>query len=215
MFNFVVALPCEATPIIQHYGLKKITDRAYKIYAKDPVYLIISGIGKTAAAAATAYLHALQHSTLYPAWLNVGIAGHQSLDIGEIFLAHKITEHSTNKTFHPEVAFSPPCEISDLITTDHAESEYPLAVAYDMEASGYFSAATRFTIPELIHSTKIISDNETNLAETITKSGVSELINARLETIDAIKKLLESLASEAKSLNDDAGPKELHPISRK
>ena len=56
MLNFVVALPCEARPIISHFGLQALDSPAgFRLYNRERMRLIVSGAGKIPAAAATAY----------------------------------------------------------------------------------------------------------------------------------------------------------------
>ena len=84
MIHFVVALPAEGKPLIDRYGLRRRTLRSdYPIYEGNDITLIVSGIGKVAAAAATACLHASTNDHRPGVWLNVGIAGHSQRPVGE------------------------------------------------------------------------------------------------------------------------------------
>ncbi|MEO0417063.1 MAG: hypothetical protein AAF226_19170, partial [Verrucomicrobiota bacterium] len=62
---WVVALRPEANPIIQHWGLKHsaaLSSGSFQVFAhpdKNNHFLIISGVGKVNAAAATAWLAAV------------------------------------------------------------------------------------------------------------------------------------------------------------
>ena len=56
MINIIIAIQCEAKPLLKHYGLKGSTDHGpFRIYEGEDMRLILSGIGKIAAAAATSY----------------------------------------------------------------------------------------------------------------------------------------------------------------
>ena len=84
MIHFVVALPAEGKPLIDRYGLRRRTLRSdYPIYEGNDITLIVSGIGKVAAAAATACLHASTNDHRPGVWLNVGIAGHSQRPVGD------------------------------------------------------------------------------------------------------------------------------------
>ena len=54
MINLVVALPAEARPLINHYGLNdKQTHAAFALHRNKDMTLVVSGPGKASAAAAT------------------------------------------------------------------------------------------------------------------------------------------------------------------
>ena len=46
---------------------------------------------------------------------------------------------------------------------------------YDMEASGFFLAANKFSTKELIHSLKIVSDNESLSSQTFSKEEIKRI----------------------------------------
>ena len=56
MINILTALPCEAKPLIHHYRLNGRQVHGFRIYENSDMRLIVSGIGKVAAAAACACL---------------------------------------------------------------------------------------------------------------------------------------------------------------
>ena len=54
MLRFVVALAAEARPLIARYRLERLSSAAaFPLYRRGAAALVVSGIGKTAAAAAT------------------------------------------------------------------------------------------------------------------------------------------------------------------
>ena len=74
MIHLVVALRAEARPLIEHFRLRGEPERSpFALYQGDAMRLVISGVGRVAAAGATAHL-----ATRYPesraAWLNFGMA---------------------------------------------------------------------------------------------------------------------------------------------
>ena len=77
--------------------------------------LIVAGKGKCAAAAACAYLQGLEPKSKH-IWLNLGIAGHGSLRVGEPILAHKVTDAATNVAWYPPLLSTPPYQTVALIS---------------------------------------------------------------------------------------------------
>lgn len=201
MLNIIVALKCEAKPLIQHYGLKHVPgNHPFPVYEKDGIILTISGPGKVASAAATAFIYTLlgQHSN--SGWLNLGIAGHKSRSIGQGVLVHKITDNAANKNWYPSIVFTPQCESVNLITIDQKKDQYHENAIYEMEAAGFFEIASRFSTTELIHCYKVISDNQFNPVTNITEELVIELIFANLAEIDIILTEIRNLSATLKSL---------------
>ena len=201
MINFVVALQAEARPIIDAFKLQKRGNTmGFSIYSKDSINLIISGIGKITAATATAYLQGIisskknnyTNSNISPAWLNIGIAGSSQDKVGHDILAHRIIDKSNNLNYYPTLSFKTPCLTADVITVDEPEINYNSNAVYDMEAAGFFIAASQFSSSELIHCYKIISDNKVSSTDKITKSFTTELIHNKMATIiDIVSKLSE------------------------
>ncbi len=160
MLNLVIAHPAEARPIIEHFALEKAdTNGPFRILANNRLRLIISGLGKIAAAAAGGYLHHFAGSARHEAWLNVGIAGHADLEVGAIRLAHKVSDVALQRNWYPQRVFPAPCPGEEVRTVDHPEREFADTVVYEMEASGFYATCTHFSTVELIHVLKIISDN--------------------------------------------------------
>lgn len=187
MTFLVVALQSEAKPLVRHLGLEGSDARApYRIYRRDDVSLVVTGIGRVAAAAASAYLFAGQDEAWDRSWINIGIAGHGDLQIGEARLADKISEAATNRSWYPSLVFDPPVATSDLITVDAPESDFSSNALYDMEASGFFSTASRFTVVELIQVLKVVSDNRREKPDRLSASEVSRLIESHLPAIDTV-----------------------------
>ena len=57
---------------------------------------------------------------------------------------------------------------------------------YDMEAAGFFFVASRCMALEFVHCYKVISDNRSTLASTVTPNRVRQLIGDRLADIDIL-----------------------------
>ena len=90
MLIWVIALHCEAKPIIDFYRLKKTTaHKGFDLYQNQHMQCVISGIGKINAAAATAWVAALNQDQPSLAWINSGTAGGAEHALGSIFWVSK------------------------------------------------------------------------------------------------------------------------------
>jgi hypothetical protein len=197
MINLVVALPAEARPLIDFYRLgDKTTIGTFRVYQHADMSLIISGPGKVAAAAATALLAGRNTPGKQIAWLNIGIAGHATYSTGQSLHAHRITDHATGKSWYPPQLFDLPTTTGSLLTVDAPENNYCQDVAYDMEASGYYAVASRFSSMELVQCFKVISDNREQPTATITAKSCTQLVTQKLDEIDLLVRALVSLAQE-------------------
>lgn len=199
LLNIVVAHTLEAKPLIAMLGLKKQNHQSpFALYRNDKgTSLIIAGIGKLAAAAATGYLAALQDSseTAVKAWLNLGIAGHQTAELGSGLLAQKLTDQATGSCFYPPMLLTG-FATSDVITVDEPELEYPVDAAYEMEAFGFYAVASRLVTSELVQVFKIVSDNPSNPVKDIDAKLIQHWIKAQRAEIEKLILDLDELAQE-------------------
>ena len=102
MINLVVALPAEARPLIKHYSLnRQQAHDAFPLYRNERMALVVCGPGKIAAATATTWLAELIPGKQRAAWLNIGVAGHATHDIGTGLLVNRISDHASNKSWYP------------------------------------------------------------------------------------------------------------------
>jgi|TARA_B100000315_G_scaffold92020_1_gene84767 nucleoside phosphorylase len=203
--NFVVALFCEAKPIITHFNLSKSESTLFKLYSNQnhSIWLIISGIGSSASSRATKHLALASGADMGTAWLNIGIGGHDNLPLGKAILAHKITDFSMGKTWFSQLVFDPPCLTASVKTVEKPDFNYPDDNVVEMEASGFFSAAESFSTREIIHCMKIISDNSQSSADKITAAMVDELISRNLSIIKELVKKLQFLSMKEQERTSD------------
>ena len=99
--RWLVALRAEAKEIISQYELKSFEHEGpYQIFKskKYDIWLIISGIGKVNAAAASAYLFLKSKATPWSIWINFGIAGFEK-NYGTIFKIKKCKLLNKNKVY--------------------------------------------------------------------------------------------------------------------
>jgi len=205
MIHIFCALPCEANPIIQHYKLIELKDfDLHRLFiCKNNKYsLTITGIGKLNTASAVSYHHACLKTKPSDIWLNIGIAGHTSITIGEARLVNKISEQQDNKTWYPQIVFKAPCKSIDLITLEKTSIEYQDSL-FDMEASAFYQMAIRLGTTELIHCFKIISDNKEHPASELNANKVKQLITAQIQTIEKLLDCLEPLSEEIRAINSE------------
>jgi len=202
VINLVVALACEAKPLIQAYSLKKSSTMAvFPLYVSADMLLIVSGVGKINAAAATAVLATFAANLPTQgliAWLNIGVAGHRNRAIGDEFLALKLVDGETKNAYYPTWLEKLPCQTDNLLTVSKAIDNLPDDYAVDMEASGFYPIALKYSCVELVHIYKVISDNAKDDYRNISAASVKNLINERLNTI---KKVVSQLVLVCNSMN--------------
>jgi hypothetical protein len=179
------ALECEAKPFIQYFNLKKEQNNmVFSRYSHGSIILTISGIGKTAMAAAVAHTFALFPKARTPVIINIGIAGHKSQPIGDLFLASKVSDNDSGKRFYPHLMGNNLPLSCEVITSSKPCTNYNLDALADMEASAFYEVAVKFSSNELIHCIKVISDNESKSIKDIRPSLVIEWISCHLASID-------------------------------
>ncbi len=201
MLCLVVALAAEARPLVAHYRLRALDGHPYRICAGEQTHLIVSGIGKVAAAAATAYLRALIGG-VPAAWLNIGIAGHGSQAVGTALLAHKVVDAASGQPFYPTFTAPPPCRTTLLHTVDRVQPATG-HVAYDMEASGFCETAQHFATSERVHCLKVVSDNPQSSYQALNAEKVEVLIEAQLDMVAHVGEHLQSLSQQLHALHAD------------
>ena len=187
MINLVVALPAEARPLIKHYDLiHKQTHTAFPLYSNEGMALVVSGPGKVSAAAATAWLAGLAGESRRAAWLNIGIAGHATHDIGTGLLVNRITDRASNRSWYPPQVHDLDIAANRLLCTDAPENDYGSDALYDMEASGFYPAACRFSSGELAQCFKIVSDNRQQSTAQVNAKLCTQLLYGQLQEIDRV-----------------------------
>lgn len=205
MINIVIALHCEAKPIIETLKLKKISDQKtlFPIFVnKDKtVNLIISGVGKIKSAIASTYLGLWAKNKSHACFLNIGIAGAQKLNIGEILLINKLSEASTKRNWYPFTAHLKINQRSSLITHDVPQTSYPDTDLVDMEGTAFYQAATSFVLQEQVQILKIISDNSMDTQQGLNEIKVKELIQGNIDVISNFISQLSNFSASEAALN--------------
>ena len=184
MLIWVCALHCEAKPVIDRYRLKKShADSAYDLYLNQDMICIISGPGKLASAAATAWVAAREPGGA-PAWINLGTAGAAEHEIGSIFQLHQVIDADTGQRLYPAITETPILAGHAGLCLSQPSTEYRAEYLFDMESSGFLQSALRFSSAELIRCIKLVSDNRREQVGR-DRGRISGLIQAQMESIDA------------------------------
>lgn len=200
LIHFMVALPCEAKPLVRHYRLSRlINETAFPIYRNKSISLTVTGAGIPAMAAGVAYTYALSGKIMTAAWLNIGVAGHPDLPLGEACLAHKITDRERGRSWYPPIIVKPPCRTESLITCSRVQSDYEQNALYDMEASGFYETACRFSNSERVQCVKVVSDNRASRADLLQADQLTELLENRIDLIDTLVEQQKQLAVDVRS----------------
>lgn len=195
MLYLHTALAAEARPLLDHFSLRAIQPAApFPLYENPDLRLVVSGVGRTAAAAAIAYVCARFADQPGP-WLNVGLAGHASAALGSPFVVHKAYDPSDAQTYFPIFPFALPCATTALYTVDQPTSTYPTEGLCDMEGSAFLQTAQRFVPSELAHSLKVVSDNEQHPWSDADRRQMTAMIASHLPLVDALRGALESVAA--------------------
>ena len=198
--NILVALSCEAKPLVDYYRLTKKVTTGFSYFSRAAdqkfpfnIHLVVSGLGARNMAAACGWLGANSKKNNC-VWLNVGVAGHKEYQLGEIVRINKASEMGSAKSFYPALVAKWPDMSTALISYPEVCTDYPVNAAVDMEGYAFFEVAIKFSSAELVQSLKIISDNSRNGIEVINAASVSGLIADKIETINSFsKKLLDLL----------------------
>ena len=204
MIHFICALKSEAQAIIKYFELTHLQgNEPYHIYLNKnkQISLTLSGIGKIAAAAATAFTFSRLQCGQDEIWLNLGIAGHKNHAIGEIYLCHQIEDAGNNRRWYPQLVFDTEIRREKLLTLDKPSIDY-MDCLFDMEASGFISTASKFSRLELIHSLKIVSDNTVHPAAKMSVARILSLISPQLDAINVLMGQLLTLSNEIRTEPD-------------
>ena len=205
MLIWVCAFHAEARPVIEHWRLKKMPAGApFDCYRGDDVACVLSGAGKIAAAAASAWAGASLGGAGTVAWINLGIAGADKPKIGATFQLDQIVDADSGERHYPVLLGSAPLPTATCISLARASFDYHPEHLYDMEASGYFSAASRFSSAELVQAIKLVSDNrEDSIARN--RGQISDAIAAQLPALEAEAERLQQLASRIDTPEHEPG----------
>lgn len=165
----VCALYIEAKPFIHHYKLKPIpSPSGIQVFKNKNLILVISGTSKVASACATTY--ALTKFSDIQNTINIGLCGSFKHTIGTLLSIDQILDHDTQRSFYPDihksdiqresiVTVSRPITDQKSLVISHWGDGNNRITNFDMEAAGFYEAASNFLHTHQIHILKIVSDH--------------------------------------------------------
>lgn len=194
--RWVVALKEEAKTIIELYRMKIIDGRnLYPIYKNfdGTHWLIVSGMGKQNAAAATAYLYSVSSASDSASWINLGIAGCGIGKYGDLCLVDKISDNSLQNRYPITI---PKINLPRmaLFTTDVPMNDYSSKELIDMEGIAFYEIASKLTSNEFICLMKVISDGPQNNIKALNRTKIIDLIDLNISDIKKIVSYYEKLS---------------------
>jgi len=206
LVNLVVALPAESKPLRKWFQLKPVRHTKNVYQSEEELRLLVTGMGRNNVKQSFGRLGSGGTSSQFSlAWLNVGIAGHRELPVGETMIANKISCAESAKSVFPTPVLSGK-NYGEVITVDEPELDYPQNAAYDMEASAFWNIASSNGALDLIQCCKLVSDNPSNGVEKITTELIEEIFHAASEEIRQHVDILRELALKQQQLASDPIP---------
>jgi len=182
--------------LVKAWQLRKLpsADHPFGIFVGEDRAVIVTGIGKINMAGAMAYVMAIFNKPQSPVLINLGIAGQRKEILGTPCLGHKIVDSESGRCFYPQMPFSVPCKTYTVVTTNQPNNDYPAGEMLEMEAAGFYEMAVKFSVSELAHVIKVISDNTqspiANINETLVERWIAEcvpLIDSLLEPLTNLR----------------------------
>lgn len=202
MLHIICALKPEAAPLLTHFDLQRTPGPA-RVYSNPEagISLTLSGIGATAAAEAVARTRACFNADRTHAWLNLGIAGHADLPLGQAAFVNKVTDAASGRTWFPSRVFPITIPSCGLVTLQQPDSNYGEELS-DMECAGFFQAAGGCATLELVQALKIISDNAEQPMDKVNPALISRLLAQNLPVIGELAGQLLALSALQQRLQE-------------
>lgn len=214
MFFLICALPAEAKPLIHALSLRKdqVSYAPYETYFSEDssCMLVISGTGPIAAASAVTYLLTKNgFDEKKDFLLNFGCCAGSS---SGLYLINKITDSVSGRSFYPDMSYDLssaglPLSSEKALTTCYqvvSDLEDPDRL-YDMEASGIYSAASRFAPPQRMLFLKFVTDQgvDGSASKRITASEVTAAAESYVPAIRALMDLLSQVRETVLPFDSD------------
>lgn len=207
-----IALHAEARPVIERFRLKQDASSGLPVFRRDEVWLTVTGTGSMKSAIATTCLLTRVERDEDTVLFNLGIAGHTQkagkgpVLVGDRFLANKITERSTGRSFYPDLLARTPLAESAVTTVerplDRADAGTVEPGLADMEAAGFYQAAATFLPPHRIGCVKVVSDHLDT--RRLDKNTVGELVAGTLDEFEATVAVYRSIDDGGKDVLTEA-----------
>lgn len=185
MLIWMCALRCEAKPVIDFFRLKKSNQhKTYDTYLNEQNICIVSGIGSQNMASAVNWSQK-QFPQSDIGWINIGIAGHKSLDTGKVITAESVTSESEDGIFVLPEVIDNPFQSMPVRSRCKACFDYAEDTAFDMEAYAFIDSTTHYSNINRCSVIKVISDNQW-VPATRNKAKISQLIEQNMPAIGQI-----------------------------
>ena len=162
MLYIVTALFIEAKPLINLFQLKKNNFYTkFQVFSNENIKLIISGTGKIKSSIATTYLITNNELNENDFIFNIGFAASSDneVKIKDIVSCIKLNSAYSKNSFYLETIYKHNFKEIELTTFDSIIEKKEKDIDYiDMEAFGFYQAASTFFKKDKIFVFKIISD---------------------------------------------------------
>lgn len=212
--NWVVALIPEAQVVIDAFSLNRIERKSglFPVYesSDQSVRLVISGIGKVNAAAATAALAATSESIRGASgWINFGIGGCSEARYGEALMASRVTDAGTGRSWYPAPVWPKRVDLPrmPIMTVEKPVVDYSsFAGLVEMEAAGFYPVALRQSSTELTQVIKVVSDDPEHSIDSLNREKAYNLCLKAWEGMENwLRAFREVISAESARLADPPG----------
>ncbi len=220
MITIFMALYPEARPLIKRMNLQRETGGPSSaipfeeyVHRERGVRLVLTGVGHVAAAVAVGSICTAYGAEKYDFFFNIGTCA--ATEPGKCFLCHQIVDGTTGRTYYPDMLYRHSFSEASVITvpkkvqelTDRQKEDVSAerklsggVCCYDMEAAGFYEAASRFAGPHQIACLKVASD--TGDKGGITSEDVYRVMEERADDICRyIKMIRDALRTEEEEGN--------------
>ena len=209
MIFIFVALYCEAEPLIRRYGLKADGRNPFGGFASGDgrMKVILTGIGKTNAAAAVSYVCASDNVTPSDLLVNIGTcAGGRNRD--GAYLINAVRDDDTGRMYYPDMLYDTGLPESQVTTVSVVATEEITSsdgdMLWEMEASGFCDAARIFMPPHRVALIKAVSDRGSDDAADITEEILQNTIDSSIDEIShALDVLVAVKTDKAEDITAD------------
>jgi len=178
--------------MVDFFRLKKSVDKPFTVFHGSAdisgltvqISVLITGIGALNMATAVGWWGA-QQSSDNGVWLNLGIAGHGQLPIGQGFIVIASHDVLSPRVYYPPQVARRPVITSPCMSLNTPSSDYPEEGGLDMEASAFFNAATKFGQAECVQSYKVVSDGPEQSIEELNAKVIQTLMQPHTKNVIA------------------------------
>ncbi len=201
MIYIFTALFCEAEPLIDKYDMKP--DGGYPfggfVSPDGRIRIILTGVGKTGAAAAVSYSCEKYGIGANDFVINIGTSAGGAARHGA-YLINKVTDKDTGRTYYPDMLYntglreSAVTTLSGIAGQDLTSSDDDML--WEMEASGFCDAARLFMPPHKVQLIKAVSDGGAENGEELTEEILVTTVRDSLDDITSAIEVFMGIGEE-------------------